>query len=307
MVVCVITGCSKRSDRRDKDVSFFRIPVIRTGRSDRELELSTKRRDGFLAALSRGNLTDSMLKNARICSRHFISGKPAPLFDELNPDWLPTQNLAHSKVDSKKALISYERYQRKKARKARINAAAAAEIEDTTKVDDTADINEAEDIEELTEEAETQTEETAEDTTRLQAELNLAYEKIRTLEEKINHLAPFTESAMQGKSDDYVQHYTGLPNVKVLMTVYRFVAPKDYTTKLTPFQEFMVVLLKLQLNASSQDLAYCFDVSFSTISRILLQWLTVMDTRLNHWFCGQRGMLSGKQCLSVLELHLERR
>ena len=85
---------------------------------------------------------------------------------------------------------------------------------------------------------------------------------------------------MQGKSDDYVQHYTGLPNVKVLMTVYRFVAPKDYTTKLTPFQEFMVVLLKLRLNASSQDLAYRFDVSSSTISRILLQWLTVMDTQL---------------------------
>ena len=133
MVLCVITGCSKRSDRRDKesDVSFFRIPVIRTGRSDRELELSTKRRDGFLAAISRGNLTDSMLKNARICSRHFISGKPAPLFDELNLDWLPTQNLAHSKVDSKKALISYERYQRKKARKARINAAAAAAAAET--------------------------------------------------------------------------------------------------------------------------------------------------------------------------------
>lgn len=80
MVICIVLGCSKRSDR-DKDVSFYRIPSVRAGRSTEELELS-----GFLAAISRADLTESKLENGRICSRHFISGKPADLFDTLNPD-----------------------------------------------------------------------------------------------------------------------------------------------------------------------------------------------------------------------------
>ena len=37
---------------------------------------------------------------------------PADLEDELNPDWLPTQNMGHSKVDSDHAIASLERYQR---------------------------------------------------------------------------------------------------------------------------------------------------------------------------------------------------
>ena len=89
MALCIVVGCAKRS-RRDKDVSFYRIPVIRRGRSQRELELSKAWRDGFLTAISRQDLTESILVNEHICSRHF---KTANLFDELNPDWLPTQIL----------------------------------------------------------------------------------------------------------------------------------------------------------------------------------------------------------------------
>lgn len=112
MVICIVVGCSKRSDR-DKDVSFFRIPSVRYGRSSEELELSKKRREGFLAAISRADLTESKLENGRICSRHFVSGKPADHFDHLNPDWLPTLNLGHSKV--KISSTSEDRYQRKRS------------------------------------------------------------------------------------------------------------------------------------------------------------------------------------------------
>ncbi len=86
-----------RCSDRDKDVSFYRIPSVRTGRSSEELELSKNRREGFLVAISRADLTESKLENGRICSRHFISGKLADLFDSLNPDWLPTLHLGHSK------------------------------------------------------------------------------------------------------------------------------------------------------------------------------------------------------------------
>ena len=46
------------------------------------------------------------------------------------------------------------------------------------------------------------------------------------------------------------------------------------------FQEFMLVMLKLRLNSHVVDLAYRFDVSPATVSRIILKWLTQMDIRL---------------------------
>ena len=85
-------GCTKRSGR-DKGVSFYRIPKIITHRGQRDYELSKKRRDGFLAAISLDGLTEKVLVNDRICSRHFRSGKPAALYDDTNPDWLPSLNL----------------------------------------------------------------------------------------------------------------------------------------------------------------------------------------------------------------------
>ena len=85
---------------------------------------------------------------------------------------------------------------------------------------------------------------------------------------------------MQTAADDYIQHYTELPNYKVLNTVFDFLSPKEQSTKLQPFQEFLITLIKLCLNVSSQDLAYCFNAHPSTISRILLNWLTAMDVRL---------------------------
>ena len=37
------------------------------------------------------------LDNWRVCSRHFVSRKPADLYDITNPEWLPTLNLGHDK------------------------------------------------------------------------------------------------------------------------------------------------------------------------------------------------------------------
>ncbi len=96
MVLCVVVGCSKRSGR-DKDVSFFRLPKVVNTKGKELYTLSKRRKDGFWAAISRVGLTDNIMKNNRICSRRFISGKPADLLDDTNSDWLPTQNLGHSK------------------------------------------------------------------------------------------------------------------------------------------------------------------------------------------------------------------
>ena len=117
----------------------------------------------------------------------------------------------------------------------------------------------------------------------MQSELNTCYETIHDLNEKTSRAATFNEQSLQ--SDSCVKFYTDLPSFKVLKAVFDFVAPPvDFflknPTKLSSFQEFMIVMAKLRLDCPLQDFAYRFDVSVATVSRILLKWLTILDTKL---------------------------
>ncbi len=57
------------------------------------------------------------MSNDRICSKHSVSGKPASLLDETNPDWLPSLNLGHSReVCEDKAGAAEEWWIRAKSR-----------------------------------------------------------------------------------------------------------------------------------------------------------------------------------------------
>ena len=112
IVMCVVKSCSKRSGR-DKDVSFYRIPkVIYEKGPQNLLELSKRHRAGYLAAISRVGMTEKILCNDTICSRHFNSGKPADLEDETNRDWLPSLNLGYTKFSDSHGQT--ERYGRRK-------------------------------------------------------------------------------------------------------------------------------------------------------------------------------------------------
>ena len=51
-------------------------------------------------------------------------------------------------------------------------------------------------------------------------------------------------------------------------------------SKLAPFQEMMLTLVRLRLSSSIQDLAYRFGVHYSTISHIFFKWLTMFDAKL---------------------------
>ena len=115
MVLCVVFGCSKRSGR-DKDVHFYRIPKVVKNRGESTEKLSEKRRAGFLSAIKRVDITDKILVNDRICSRHFISGQPASLLDQIG-FLLPTLNLGHSKEASESRVKAAEmRWKRAKVK-----------------------------------------------------------------------------------------------------------------------------------------------------------------------------------------------
>ena len=85
--------------------------------------------------------------------------------------------------------------------------------------------------------------------------------------------ALFSEESMASASDDVIKFYTALPNFKVLKTIFDHVhktLPSHGITKLSPFQEFMCALLKLRMNTPLENLAYRFEISQATVSRIFL-------------------------------------
>ena len=126
--------------------------------------------------------------------------------------------------------------------------------------------------------AEVQTDVTGTDVQILQDELSSAYQEIASLKAAL--VVPFSETFMQGNAAD-VRFYTGLPNSEVVKLVFEFIQPytKCDGLKLSSFQQFMMVMLKLRMNSPLLDLAHRFGVSQPTVSRVLLRWLTAMDIR----------------------------
>ncbi|CAB3985098.1 Hypothetical predicted protein [Paramuricea clavata] len=71
-------------------------------------------------------------------------------------------------------------------------------------------------------------------------------------------------------ADSKVSFYTGLPSFEILSTVFRQILPfvTRKTVRLTPFEEFVLTLMKLRLNMPFEDLANRFGISVPTVSRI---------------------------------------
>ena len=51
--------------------------------------------------------------------------------------------------------------------------------------------------------------------------------------------------------------------------------------KLTKFQCFLLTLMKLHLNIANYDLGFCFKVHETTVSRILTNWIQILDIKLS--------------------------
>ncbi|CAH3172741.1 unnamed protein product, partial [Porites lobata] len=77
------------------------------------------------------------------------------------------------------------------------------------------------------------------------------------------------------KGDEKVRLYRGLPSYEVLLVIFEHVAPDvtRCTQSLDRFQEFVLVLMKLRLNVPLQHLAYRFNISLTTASRIFSSWM----------------------------------
>ena len=258
-----------------------------------------KRRDGYLAAISRQDIDVDELHKYRICSLHFVSQKPADLYDYTNPSWLPTLNLGHEKSNSglSNSSICVEKWERAQERRQRreyiqemcemlpdiVFSEIDLIIKEDLKLITTEQIEIARQYFNPRSVAESALCTCATKIEALQRQLVESKNNNRALAEKLEKQppAPFCEQSLV--NDEMVKFYTGLPNKRVLKAVFDHVfktLPPDGITKLSPFQEFMCTLLKLRLNSHIEDLAYQFSVSPSTISRIFSKWLKQIDLRM---------------------------
>ena len=194
-------------------MSFHRIPKVITKRGKDLEKLSRKRRTGFLSAIRRVDLTDKIMANDRICSRHFLSGKPASLLDENSPDWLPTLNLGHSKQTSEaRARAAEERWERVKARES-LNTECKARS--TEVFSDTNGANVGLNLVAVS----TQTDLTS----RMIEDMCKNSERLETqIESTKEDMHVFSEKSFEVNSKAYVRFYTGLPNFALLQTVFDF-------------------------------------------------------------------------------------
>jgi hypothetical protein len=84
-------------------------------------------------------------------------------------------------------------------------------------------------------------------------------------------------------NDEKTAFYTGLPKFLVFLQVLKLCetfVQSTSTNCLTRFQELLLVLMRLRLNMTFQDLAYRFGISHSTACRIFDKWIEVLYIRL---------------------------
>lgn len=323
MVHCIVVGCGNKSGKHK--TNFSKIPKIVTNQGEEWEELTRERRNRWIAAVSRGDTeTKNVLESERVCGHHFVSGRPSAAWDKHNVDWVPTLNLGKKEFKTnedkdKKQKAVNERAERAKERRKRVSEQQQAEIaEKRTNLNQSgyrvADISFSEaststssgDLENAGT-AETMEMEQVEPSCSTTGSMNEATiecvdepeeitvassndaetqtEEFEYMFYKPTYRAPDREYF---KSDDKVRFYTGLPSYQVLIVTLNHVAPhvSRRTQTLDPFQEFVIVLMKLRLNMPFQDLAYRFMVSVPTVSRIFWSWINAMDNRLSgllHW------------------------
>ena len=93
MVLCIIPGCGVKSGNKE-GISLFCIPIVVDKNGESYKQLTEDRRKAWISQISRYDTkSKDILKSETVRGRHFVSGKPAVLWDRYNVDWKPTLNL----------------------------------------------------------------------------------------------------------------------------------------------------------------------------------------------------------------------
>uniref|UniRef100_A0A3Q2X6M0 Transposase Helix-turn-helix domain-containing protein n=1 Tax=Haplochromis burtoni TaxID=8153 RepID=A0A3Q2X6M0_HAPBU len=195
-----------------------------------------------------------------VCSRHFISGKPAYEMDVTNPDWAPTLHMGHDDIPVSDSDRHARRMQWKRKR-APIGGTPPPQKKTLEVEVPAANVDSGDRTDSVTE-AKGQTK----DCVCNEQELNKHFLKDDT---------------------EKVRYYTGLHCYAVLMSLFNTV--KDFlpiSKKLTGFLMLLITLMRLRLDLPVQHLCHLFDVSHKTLSSVFADTIDVLYARLGalvHW------------------------
>ncbi|XP_047138616.1 uncharacterized protein LOC124814720 [Hydra vulgaris] len=267
---CCAIGCMNKRIKGDKNLSFYRIPFGNT-------ETSKNRRVLWLQALKRKNWPISMIDNARLCSKHFISGKKSD--NPNSPDYVPSVFLYRQQSFSKKHQ-SIERFERsckrtKKNTEDNLSQTKAENEQMSVNMDAVTSV----DPFKLNQESQT-------DDINFAAEL---HSKVKTLsknnvELKITIFKAITSSVSQYISfeklkDDnsLLSFYTGLPNANLFLWYLSLFEDCVKPMKNIPMEDhLLLILMKIKLGFLNKDLSFRFGFSEPTVTRIYRSWLPII-------------------------------
>ena len=221
---------------------------------------------------------------------YLFSGVKAELYDKTNPDWAPSLKLGPTEQDAEKTLSTQKRYERVQIREGKKSMAAKElDLQSESAPVMTDDFDESEHnrinckfvlLGRLEKPLNRTTEEEPEITAKLRAEFQRLTTENMELKKRLSE-NNFTPESLEG-DEEKTKHYTGL-QFTTLMAIFHFLAPHITETSksaLTKFEKVMLVLIKLRLNLSLQDLGYRFNISTSCVSKTFQDIIHVMFVRL---------------------------
>uniref|UniRef100_A0A224Z151 Protein containing DDE Tnp 4 domain n=1 Tax=Rhipicephalus zambeziensis TaxID=60191 RepID=A0A224Z151_9ACAR len=129
--------------------------------------------------------------------------------------------------------------------------------------------------------SEAQTELTIEYLKALEEDNHALRNELQSMRDRVNTLQ-MTRTSLE-QDDSRVKFYTGIPSFAILISLFTLIektVPHGPNNALSKFQELILTLMRLRLGVPLQDLAYRFEVSQSTATRVVERWITAMHVRL---------------------------
>ena len=135
----------------------------------------------------------------------------------------------------------------------------------------------------------------------LSAQIQMLKSQLEKLQGELDEAkrAPFRVECI-AHDDSLISLYTGFPSYDVLLSFYKFLGPavheltywgqaerqKKCRMKLDSFNQLFMTLVKLKLDLNIPDLAFCFQISKTTVSRYFITWVCFLYNELKvvAWF-----------------------
>lgn len=261
---CCVPGCSNNSTR-DAHLSFFSLPLKRKSMLKQ-----------WIHAIGRKNL--SVNRHTRVCGEHFVLGSRRL----LRPDEVPSVRIPCSSKPKKHRKPPMDRSSLSSTKARAIDSKDCSEEESDKMV--------------VTQDACVQTERMVSDEERALLDKVDALESL--LKEKDEQINKLKFRFMNIKHDStQVMFYSGFQSYEAFEAFRTFLGPaanclcyssdKTVSSKkkrrnrlLPPTEELFLTLIRLRLGLFEQDLAYRFNVSQPTVSRIIITWINFMYLEL---------------------------